>query len=98
MSQAYLVGKHLVQHPHNLRTGRVPNKVNRVLVIPDRIVACTQLEQQIKRYIVSMSPEKGTSERSLQFLRIRTCVIDSPEPLVTASLAVLLAVIHLAAL
>jgi hypothetical protein len=39
ISCAYLVGKHLMQHPHNLHAGRVPNEVNRVLIIPHRVVA-----------------------------------------------------------
>jgi hypothetical protein len=39
ISRVYLVGKHLMQQPHNLRTGRVPNEVNRVLIIPHRVVA-----------------------------------------------------------
>jgi len=43
----YLVGKHLMQHPHNLRAGRVPDKMHRVVLVPHRIVPCTKIRTAI---------------------------------------------------
>ena len=39
----YLVGKHLMQHPHNLRASRVPDKMHWVVLVPHRIVPCTKI-------------------------------------------------------
>lgn len=43
LSFVYLVGKHLMQHPHNLCASRVPDKMHRAVLVPRRIVPCTKI-------------------------------------------------------
>jgi hypothetical protein len=50
MSRESLIGKHLMQHPHNLHAGRVPDKVHRVLLVPDRVMSWgAQLQSQLAK-------------------------------------------------